>query len=256
MSANRNKTTSNKSYCKVCHDAGKPESMYTSHCVKTYNINTGKTVTTCPTLLALDCRYCFGKGHTVKFCPVLEENKKMDIERTRERARQERARQEQTAATPVQERRRPTNAFAVLDDDSEDETTQVTTTQYQVTTTQAKQEVDEFPALNGFAKVTQNNNVKSYSCVASTPADEKRLEISRNERKQKQEQEINIPFQERGFWVEDESEDEEEIENTHVEEESEEEELAPRYMPYTQVIAAKVTTPYAQQSFEYSSDDW
>jgi hypothetical protein len=47
----------------VCHDAGKPESEYANHWVKDLN---GKT--TCPTLLNTECRYCFKRGHTAKFC--------------------------------------------------------------------------------------------------------------------------------------------------------------------------------------------
>ena len=89
MSANNKNRSSaaaaSKKFCKVCFDAGKSESMYTSHTVKSVDIRSGKLVTTCVTLLALECRYCFKTGHTVKFCPVLEENKKMDKEKERER---------------------------------------------------------------------------------------------------------------------------------------------------------------------------
>lgn len=60
-----------KPYCKVCHDAGKPEREYTSHWVKDL---TGKT--TCPTLLNTECRYCYKLGHTAKFCDVLAKNTK------------------------------------------------------------------------------------------------------------------------------------------------------------------------------------
>ena len=69
----RNAKTSNapKPYCKVCQDAGKPESEYTSHWVKDRSGNT-----TCPTLLNTECRYCYKKGHTAKFCSVLAEKSK------------------------------------------------------------------------------------------------------------------------------------------------------------------------------------
>lgn len=63
MSRNTKKISTKKPYCKVCHDAGKPESEYTSHWVKDL---TGKT--TCPTLLDTECRYCHNLGHTSKFC--------------------------------------------------------------------------------------------------------------------------------------------------------------------------------------------
>ncbi len=68
----RNKM-SKKPYCKVCHDANKPESEYTSHWLKDLN---GKTL--CPTLLNTECRYCFKLGHTAKFCNVLAKNKRVD----------------------------------------------------------------------------------------------------------------------------------------------------------------------------------
>ena len=58
-------------YCKVCHDAGKPKSQYTSHFVKDSPGPNGKVV--CPYLLSLNCRYCHEGGHTVKHCPKLEE---------------------------------------------------------------------------------------------------------------------------------------------------------------------------------------
>ena len=181
--SNSNSNNSKKPYCKVCHDAGKSESIYTSHCVKSYNINTGKTETICPTLLALECRYCYKNGHTVKFCPVLETNKKMDIERARDRARQERP-QQQAQEQKNLPNRNLRSAFAALADDSDDEDEQVQV-QVQVVQEQTpvqKQEVDDFPALMGNTRVAQNNNVKSYSCVASTPADETRLEMLRKER--------------------------------------------------------------------------
>ena len=181
MNANRNfNKNSKKPYCKVCHDAGKPESMYTSHCVKTYNMNTGKTDTTCPTLLALECRYCYKNGHTVKFCPVLEENKKMDAQRARDRARPQQQQQQQQPA-PAQ---RPKNAFAVLAEEQEDEERQAKQ-EAQEKELQAKRELQakqDFPALMGNTRVTQNTNAKSYSCVAATPADERRLEMSRQQR--------------------------------------------------------------------------
>jgi hypothetical protein len=65
-----------KPYCKVCFDAGKPESEYTSHWVRTLPDRNGNSSVTCPTLLGTECRYCFKFGHTAKFCPVIEKNRK------------------------------------------------------------------------------------------------------------------------------------------------------------------------------------
>jgi len=53
-----------KKYCKICYDSDKPETEYTSHCVKDRN---GKVE--CPTLLKVKCRLCDQFGHTVKYCP-------------------------------------------------------------------------------------------------------------------------------------------------------------------------------------------
>ncbi len=183
MSASRNSSASiasvsrnnnsKKPYCKVCHDAGKPESEYTSHCVKTYDLKLGAMKVTCPTLLAIECRYCGKNGHTVKFCQVLEETKKQDAQRARERTRPQRQPVQQQ---PVQQQR-PMNAFAVLAEEEENDELQ------------AKKEVqamEEFPTLMGKnTRVAQNTNAKSYSCVASTPANEMRLELSRQQRAQK-----------------------------------------------------------------------
>ena len=67
-----------KPFCKVCFDAKKPESEYTSHYVRSRPDQNGNTVVTCPILAATECRYCFKFGHTIKFCNVLEEKKKRD----------------------------------------------------------------------------------------------------------------------------------------------------------------------------------
>jgi len=54
-------------FCNVCHNAGKPEEVYTSHFVK----DKPNGVVVCPTLLNQKCRYCHEKGHTPKHCPRL-----------------------------------------------------------------------------------------------------------------------------------------------------------------------------------------
>jgi hypothetical protein len=59
---------SNNKCCKVCRDAGKPESVVTSHFVK----DSKNGVIVCPTLLATVCRYCKQNGHTVKYCTSIK----------------------------------------------------------------------------------------------------------------------------------------------------------------------------------------
>lgn len=115
MSRVTKKVTMKKPYCKVCHDAGKPESEYTSHWVKDLS---GKT--TCPTLLNLECRYCFKPGHTVKFCDVLI---KMNKEKEREDRKSATAsKQTKTLGkNQPQSVRKNVNGFAVLYDDSDTE---------------------------------------------------------------------------------------------------------------------------------------
>lgn len=57
-------------FCKVCKDAGKNETEYTSHWVRDVPGPKGKVV--CPTLLSTNCKYCRATGHIIKFCPKLK----------------------------------------------------------------------------------------------------------------------------------------------------------------------------------------
>jgi hypothetical protein len=57
-----------KSFCKVCQDAGKPESIYTNHNVR--QSQDKNSPVTCPTLLAQECRVCYKRGHSSKYCPL------------------------------------------------------------------------------------------------------------------------------------------------------------------------------------------
>lgn len=63
-------------FCKVCQDAGKTEKEYTSHFTRAAPDVNAKI--TCPTLLAQQCRYCEKLGHTVKYCTVLQKQKKQN----------------------------------------------------------------------------------------------------------------------------------------------------------------------------------
>ena len=65
------RTAARTPFCKICFDAGKPKSQYSTHFVKDSPGPNGKVV--CPYLLSLACRYCHESGHTVKHCPKLEE---------------------------------------------------------------------------------------------------------------------------------------------------------------------------------------
>ena len=65
-----------KKFCKVCQDAGKSESEYTSHFVRDSPGPNGKVI--CPTLLSQNCRGCGINGHTYKYCPSIKQNMKED----------------------------------------------------------------------------------------------------------------------------------------------------------------------------------
>lgn len=112
---NKQVVNAKKPYCKVCHDAGKPESEYTSHWVKTLPDRNGKTTIVCPTLLSTECRFCYNFGHTAKFCPIIKENNKM--KERQERQQKAEAEREQKKSQPVAQKK-PASIFAVLAEDS------------------------------------------------------------------------------------------------------------------------------------------
>ena len=70
------KQTVTKKICKVCQDAGKSESEYTSHFVRDSPGPNGKVI--CPTLLSQKCRGCGVNGHTYKYCPSIKNQVKED----------------------------------------------------------------------------------------------------------------------------------------------------------------------------------
>ena len=93
-------------FCKVCQDAGKSLAEYTSHNVRETKSPSSRV--TCPTLLAQECRFCFNKGHSLKYCPQI---KKKESEA-------------EAASHPVSKPafKAPTNVFAMLSNsDSEEE---------------------------------------------------------------------------------------------------------------------------------------
>lgn len=126
-----------KPFCKVCQDAGKPESDYTSHWVKSLPDRTGKSSITCPTLLSNECRYCFKLGHTAKFCPVLEKNKK-----DKERAERKITYKVEEPQKKTEKKKSIFNGFAAfqVDSDSEEEENVKVSTLPNIV-------VEEFPAL-------------------------------------------------------------------------------------------------------------
>ena len=110
MSRSKSNTNAPTFYCKVCQDAGKPETVYRSHFIRETRDPTSRI--TCPTLLALECRFCFKKGHTVKCCKTLKEK--------------DQAKSAPRPAAPRPAAPRPAapqtiNSFACLDSESDEE---------------------------------------------------------------------------------------------------------------------------------------
>lgn len=135
-----------KPYCKVCHDAGKTIEEYSSHFVKSEPGPNGKVV--CPTLLSLECRYCYKNGHSAGYCPILADKEK---EQKRVEQQQKRAEAVATAAAkaPTKAQAKVTNAFNALADDSsseDDVPTKVTTTIKKSNNIKVSAK-EEFPAL-------------------------------------------------------------------------------------------------------------
>lgn len=109
-SQSKNNKNAVKPFCKVCFDAGKTD---TAHFVR--KTPDPKSPVVCPTLLALQCRYCDQNGHTVKYCAVLKKNNK-------EKARADsQLRRVHVDAPVVPSKPKNNNLFALLEEDSDDE---------------------------------------------------------------------------------------------------------------------------------------
>lgn len=145
-----------KPYCKVCHDAGKPESEYNNHWVKDLS---GKT--TCPTLLNTECKWCYKLGHTAKFCKELEKSKK-------EKDRVNKKTKEVPRKPEVSVKNKHANSFNALCEDSEEEGDTVYNVEYPVVAP-TKMEVD-VPKVKPEVKT-------GWAAIVSKPKEVKPVEI-------------------------------------------------------------------------------
>ena len=109
MNSKNNYNNKTKPFCKVCFDAGKTD---TAHFVR--SSPDPKSKVTCPTLLALECRYCAQVGHTVKYCTVLKKKNK-------DKERFDRQTRVINTVTPPPPTIKNNNMFAALEQDSDDE---------------------------------------------------------------------------------------------------------------------------------------
>lgn len=94
-------------YCKVCADSKKPESVFTSHNVRDPKTN----VVLCPILLSQKCNYCGQTGHTTSYCKSKQRDARID------------ERESKLAKTKVQTdiAKSKKTGFAALASDSEEE---------------------------------------------------------------------------------------------------------------------------------------
>jgi hypothetical protein len=179
------KTMENKPYCKVCHDAGKDESEFRSHSVRSKPDYYGKTVVICPTLLATECTYCYKKGHTVKFCPVISSNKKQENKIQAQNIRKEKEEKQQKKVS------KPKSGFSVLADSSSDSEKPVQKSdtkkpaatkplQKSEATKKPDAKKDEFPALSSVKKEVKPAAITGWAAITAKSAeqfqDEKKMQ--------------------------------------------------------------------------------
>lgn len=147
-----------KPFCKVCQDAGKPESEYTSHYVRSLPDHNGNTKVICPTLNNTECRYCYKLGHTTKFCPVIAENAK--------RGKRDDTRKQQPIEKVTQ--KKSNTAFDLLSIDSDNEESPVA----KIVAKVDPKTKNEFPALIGVKESTSSapKSLLSYASMAEKPA--------------------------------------------------------------------------------------
>lgn len=159
-----------KPYCKVCCDAGKDENEYRSHNVRSKPDYYGKTVVTCPVLLANECSYCSKKGHTVKFCPVLATNKKLKTKEDIKEVKKE-----------VKEVKKVKSGFALLAESSESESEKIKpvnaakvvskTAVQLVGNKQMPPKLDEFPSLSA-VKTEVKTPMSGWAAITAKSAKE------------------------------------------------------------------------------------
>lgn len=137
-----------KPLCKVCKDAGKCESEYLSHFVKS---DPGpKGVVVCPTLLAYTCTYCRKPGHSVGYCLVLKTKNK---EVTRLGAKRK---YDNTWSTAPNKNKKALSKFMALVDSSDDE---------------VDEEVEEIVIKEAFPALSTPRRTFPKSCVNAVTDD-------------------------------------------------------------------------------------
>ena len=152
-------------YCKVCHDAGKSETEYTSHFIRESRDPCSKVV--CPTLLSLECRYCSKKGHTVKYCKILEKDKIVEARQSKSITNTK-----INKKPKIEEKyKQPNNMFSNLESDSDEEEVHVKEVKvnhlvYRLPNKKESDSEDEEENDLGF----RHPDIKSYASALLRPA--------------------------------------------------------------------------------------
>jgi hypothetical protein len=176
-----------KTFCKVCQDSGKTDKEYTSHNVRD---KSGKT--TCPTLLALECRNCYKKGHTVKYCKLLT------VQAVQERVNPVKQEIKKTV---------PKNVFMVLESDGEEDGEEQEQQQEQFVLAPA---LNQKPALSYRRIIDQVNNPEAHAeAQAKAKAERDALLEAEREARNKRIQQSALK---KCGWMDAESSDEEDDE--------------------------------------------
>lgn len=165
----KNTKSVSKPFCKICFDACKPESEYTSHYIrKTTDPN---SAITCPILLATECRYCHQMGHTISRCTLREQNNRArDAPRPAAVAAQAPVQARVSSTRPVAVAapvaRQSNSRFAALDDDEEETVTAPIVpvpASLTIATVSAPQPVNLFPSLSAKVAPISSNSVARVS---------------------------------------------------------------------------------------------
>ena len=135
-------------FCQVCKDTGKSEAEYRSHFTRENRDPNAKVI--CPTLLALECKYCSKNGHTIKYCDDFK--KKQNQKKYREEAAV-------LKHVAVKNQVKSTNVYMCLDMDSDNEEQKPVVKNLVVK--------EEFPTL--CAPVTSRVQTKNYAAALAKP---------------------------------------------------------------------------------------
>ena len=156
-----------KPFCKVCQDAGKTEAEYTSHFVRRTTDPNSEVI--CPTLLATECRYCHGLGHTLSRCPVRENNNRRREEEARLQEAEAR-RQEEEARRQEEIRRQELEAIRVAQKNNKYSVFEEEDAEQEPEPEPEPEPIDEFPALCGLNCAAPKSAVSFATAFKSSAA--------------------------------------------------------------------------------------